>query len=513
MVNIVDPLQNELFDAYSNMLSPVAHKRLMKSWPGIFRHMILTEMPVEDLRTHFDPVMGRPSTELYSIAGLLLIMEFKNWTVEEAADAYMFSMDVQYALNLGRDNQSMTTRTVERYQRLFREEGFAAKIMDRVSGALVDALDLNIEKQRLDSTHVFSNMATFTRTRMMGVTIKRFLVQLKRHHKEDFEVLDEELRERYSRSEAGLFGDVSKKEDARRLLKQQVAEDLYALIERFAQDKAVCAQTSYKNMVKVFGQQCDVADKNVTVKKKTGGDVIQNPSDPDATYDGHKGPGYQVQLSETCSEENDVQLITSAMVETACDSDSAALVKVVDDLERNDLLPKEMTADTHYGSDGNVQYSHDKEVDLISPVSGPAPEKDPAQPTEKQQRLQDRRKEQETDEWKKGYRIRAGIEGTNSAIKRKTGLDRLRVRGMSSMSYAILMKIAGWNILCAARSKKLKGTFEERRRKNLLSGILSGCHAHILAHVAVWKVQNVIWLRFFRSQQVRLYFSRLPANV
>ena len=512
MINIVDPLQNELFDTYSNMLSPVARKRLMKSWPGIFRHLILTEMPVADLSEHFDPVMGRPSTELYSIAGLLLIMEFKNWTVEEAADAYMFSMDVQYALNLGRDNQSMTTRTVERYQKLFREEGFAVKIMDRVSGALVDALDLNIEKQRLDSTHVFSNMATFTRTRMMGVTIKRFLVQLKRHHEGYFEALDEELRERYSHSEAGLFGDVSKKEDSRRMLKQQVAEDLYALIERFAQDKAVCAKTSYKNMVKVFRQQCDVADKNVTVKKKTGGNVIQNTSDLDATYSGHKGPGYQVQLSETCSEENDVQLITSAIVETACNSDSAALINVVDDLEQNDLLPSEITADTHYGSDGNVQYSKDKHVDLISPVSGPAPKEKPAQPTEKQQRLQDRRKEQETPEWKKGYRIRAGIEGTNSAIKRKTGLGRLRVRGMSSMSYAILLKIAGWNILCAARSKKLTDKLEGRSRKNLPSGILPGYPAQILAHATIWKDQNMIWLRFFRSQRARLCFSRLPAN-
>jgi len=35
------------------------------------------------------------------------------------------------------------------------------------------------------------------------------------------------------------------------------------------------------------------------LKVKTGGDCVQNPSDLDATYDGHKGPGYQVQLAET----------------------------------------------------------------------------------------------------------------------------------------------------------------------------------------------------------------------
>jgi hypothetical protein len=283
MVNIVDPRQNEFFDAFSQMLSPVAIKRLQKSWPGIFRQLILSQMPAGDIGEHFDPVMGRPTKELHSIAGLLLIMEFKNWTVEEAADAYMFNMDIQYALNLGRDNQSMTTRTVERYQQLFRKEGFAAQIMDQVSGALVKELDLDITKQRLDSTHVYSNMATFTRTRMMGVTIKRFFVQLKRHDATTFVMLDEELRQRYELSEAGLFGNVGSDADSRMMLKQQVAEDLYELIEFFAQNKGVNSRTSYKNMVKVFAQQCDVVDENVIVKKKTGGDVIQNTSDLDAT--------------------------------------------------------------------------------------------------------------------------------------------------------------------------------------------------------------------------------------
>ncbi len=297
MRNIVDPRQNDLFDTYSAILSPVARKRLLNNWHGVFRHVILKELPVSELAEHFDPVMGRPSTELYSIAGLLLIMEFKNWTVEEASDAYMFSTDIQYALNLGRDNQSMTTRTIERYQRLFREKGFAVDIMNRVSEALIEKLDLDISKQRLDSTHVFSNMATFTRTRMIGVVVKRFLVQLKRHHTGTYERLNEELRQRYSRSEAGLFGDVSRDPQTRQLLKQQVAEDLYSLIERFADNLKITRRTSYKNMITVFEQQCEGKDGKVTVKKKTGNQVMQNPSDPDATYEGHKGPGHPVQLS------------------------------------------------------------------------------------------------------------------------------------------------------------------------------------------------------------------------
>jgi hypothetical protein len=57
-------------------------------------------MPAGKQAEHFDPTMGRPTKELYSMAGLLFIMEFRNLTHEEAADASMFSVDVQYALNL-----------------------------------------------------------------------------------------------------------------------------------------------------------------------------------------------------------------------------------------------------------------------------------------------------------------------------------------------------------------------------------------------------------------------------
>ena len=50
-------------------------------------------MPAGKLAEHFDPQMGRPTKELDSVAGLLFIMEFRNLTHEEAADACMFSID------------------------------------------------------------------------------------------------------------------------------------------------------------------------------------------------------------------------------------------------------------------------------------------------------------------------------------------------------------------------------------------------------------------------------------
>jgi hypothetical protein len=102
---------------------------------------------------------------------------------------------------------SLSHATVERYLKLFAENDLAGEVFHRVTSALIEALELDVSRQRLDSTHIFSDMATFGRTKLMGVTIKRFLIQLKRHHPELHGALDMDLLARYAPSQAKLFGD------------------------------------------------------------------------------------------------------------------------------------------------------------------------------------------------------------------------------------------------------------------------------------------------------------------
>ncbi len=523
MQRIVNPKQTRLFDPFDNVLTKKTRKRLLDGWAGIFRHVILELMPVKTISGYFDPAMGRPTKELYSMAGLLLIKEFMDWTKDETLDAYSFRMDIHYALNLEPVTHDISMRTLERYINLFEKDELARTIMSKVTVKLVDLLELNIDKQRLDSTHIFSDMASFGRTRLMGVAIKRFLTQLKRHNSKAYELLDEQLRMRYAPGVNQLFGDTGKDSESRRLLRQQVAEDMYLLIRRFADTAEHAGRGTYKAMERIFYEQCEVHEEKVCVKKKTGGNVIQNPSDMDATYDGHKGPGYQVQISETCHPDNEVQLITCALPQTAVEPDSTATSEVLDSLEESELLPREMFADTHYCSDENIQAAANRGVELVGPVQcGSLVDKDvdhlnvddfnvdeqteevvccpaghkPASSihgkqtgrtktvmpgsacsqcefrkecpvercrdgyclyhTAKQRRLAGRRREEATDVFRDRYRIRGGIEGTNSGLKRKTGLGQLRVRGRPAVFHSILLKITGWNILRASVCAKMR---------------------------------------------------------
>ena len=570
MKYIKDPGQKHLFDPFERLFSPLATKTIQNGWQGLFREVILELLPAQIIADKFHPSTGRPTKELYSVAGLIFIAEFMNWTTEQAAQSYMFRTDIWYALNLKPGEQSMSTRTIERYQKIFRKSELAGKVMSDVTARLVKLLELNITEQRLDSTHVFSNMATFGRTRMMGVTVKRFLTQIKRHDNKVYESLPEELRERYRKSENSLFADTSKGSKSLKLLRQQVAEDMYFLIERFIDDERFNNRSTFKNLCTVFEQQCEVTEDKVEINDKTGGNVIQNPSDPDATYDGHKGPGYQVQLSETCFDENKVQLITCAIPQAACEQDTDAVEKVRNDLRESDNLPEQMLADTSYGSDENVQSSLKKDgMNLVSPVSGKESEseisicdfeidektntvitcpaghkplkseydskKDKTRTimaistcsscehrskcpierkrndcrlsfTVKELRLAKRRRFEKTDEFKDKYRKRSGIEATNSGIKRRTGMGRLRVRGRPAVFNSILLKTAGWNILQAARSAKAREYVRKHSpwsSEETISSMIEGCSCAIRAQIS--SILEYIHLRMRNTRRIEIY--------
>ena len=525
MHKIVNPQQTRLFDPFDSVLTEKTRKRLLDGWPGVFRHVILELMPVDAVSGHFAPTMGRPTKELYSMAGLILLMEFMDWTKLEALDAYSYHTNVHYALNLEPVTHDISKRTLERHINLFEEDGLAKATMEKITTTLVEVLGIKIDKQRLDSTHIFSDMASFGRTRLMGVAIKRFLTQIIRDSKQDYNSLDESFRQRYAPGINQLFADTRKDSESRRLLRQQVAEDMHYLIQRFADMDEYTRKNTYKAVERIFYEQCEVHEEKVFIKKKPGGNVMQNPSDPGASYDGHKGPGYQAQIAETCNTENEVQLITCALPQTAAEADANAVEEVLQDLTANDLMPAELLVDTHYTGDDNVQLAEEKGVELVGPVPPgsskssddeyehlniddfdideqseevvccPAghepqssehnsetgktktvmPESDCSQceffeqcpvekikgqykleHTAKQRRLAGRRREQDTEVFRERYKTRGGIEGTNSGLKRKTGLGQLRVRGRPSVFHAIYLKIAGWNILRASVCAKMR---------------------------------------------------------
>ena len=207
------------------------------------------------------------------------------------------------------------------------------------------------------------------------------MLNLKRRHRGLFNAhIPPQLAARYLNKGPGCFSHI-KPSEARKTL-PMMGDDLFFLVEKFRAHKKVSRLNSFHLLEKLLDEQCTVSggsdhDNKVEVKpsKQVASDSLQNPSDPDATYDGYKGQGYQVQVMETfvADEQRDrtkPNLITHVQVQPAHHSDNEALIPAIERTQQRGCAAQELQADASYGGDENVQAAAGRGVEVVSPLIG-----------------------------------------------------------------------------------------------------------------------------------------------
>ena len=84
MITKQEPAQPKLWSRFQDLLSEAALEELDRGWQGVFHRMILNQLPIELMAEKFNKYTGRPTKELYSVCGLLLIMNYFGWTLSQA---------------------------------------------------------------------------------------------------------------------------------------------------------------------------------------------------------------------------------------------------------------------------------------------------------------------------------------------------------------------------------------------------------------------------------------------
>lgn len=146
--------------------------------------------------------------------------------------------------------------------------GLGEELFREVTDTVLTALEVKVQKQRLDSTHVLSDMACMGRARMIGVAMRRFLKKVRQHDEALLAGLSAELRKR-KQSDSQIFSD-AKDTASRRVALQQVAEDLLTVLQLFADMKPICEWTKCVQLLLIFTQQCEFREEFVEVRAKTG---------------------------------------------------------------------------------------------------------------------------------------------------------------------------------------------------------------------------------------------------
>lgn len=372
----------EGMDPWENVLSGKKLSLLQKSWAKVFRQHILPHMPVRQVAKYFDKTAGRPTKELVSTCGACVLQQIFDLTDTETIDQLAFNQQWHYAVDvLDQDDQVLSLKTLWNMRNILTTDKTAKRIFNDATDKLSEVYQVDTSLQRLDSVHIHSNMARLGRVRLLARVCTNFLINLKRQHKTQYEFVSESLKSRYEKEQrSAYFGDSKPSESQKRL--EDIAQDMYELINQFKGDANIYSLYSYKALQRVFSEHCSIEDDTVIVKpnKEVPTDSLQNPSDSDASYDAHKGQGYQVQIMETYSRETSedddsasLELITYVDVEPAHCHDSNALEPALKDTEQRSLLPEELEADTHYGSRDNKKKAKEHGVNLIAPLPGKKP--------------------------------------------------------------------------------------------------------------------------------------------
>ena len=393
-----DP-QSSLFET-SNLVPEAKARRLQSSWAETFRVRALPLIDEELFALLYCDDNGRPNRPVQTVFGVLLLKEMFGLTDEEALEQLEFSLLWHHALELTPEEAHLPQKTLHNFRaRLLAHDG-GREAFAATTDQILEALGTRVSRQRLDSTHVISNIAVLSRLGLFCETIRRFLSTLKAEHPRLYGRVSGRLRGRYLKEDGGAtaYQDAPSVDGRRRL--SVCGRDLYRLCKLFGGTAAEGLE-AFGLMQRLLDEQCDVIKKKqrpsrddddageggvpVVLKapKEVSSASLQSPHDAQVTY-GHKGKGYEVQIAETCHEDNAVEVITQVTVTDACVSDEHATMPMLEALTERGQEPREMVADTAFGSGNNAVEAERMGTELVSPVKGPkvevedvAPEKRP----------------------------------------------------------------------------------------------------------------------------------------
>jgi len=506
-------------------LSPALQTRIESSWAHFFKNEVLPVLiSCEDEYAILYGTTGRPNFSVARLLGLCLLQELNTLSDQQALDTFSFDIRWRYALDVSDEEDYLSRRSLVEFRRRLvakdPEMKLIRKVFDSISSEAIQRLNISTSEQRLDSTHILSNIRTRGRLALFVNTLSLFLKSLDQDH---FSRIPKNIQQWHTIAPEGWFG-LGPAQQKVKL--DQLSKYLYDLIIVFEKDSSVNGNEPYQLLVRLFKEQCEVNQNNeeIQIKKKTEGETLQSPYDPDASY-GHKGSGYSVHITETCNNPDKPEIITDYEVHGAARSDMGKALGIVERLESGGLKPETLYADGGYPSVPSAFKIIEKNVDLVAPVNrGPLSDdvmgrdqfefdsdgfviKCPQghspidhrilsanNTTERslhaifdgdicrsckaldqcpvrapnhrnrgcgvrdtvgnfrleitpQIRLRDQMySNQQTTEWKDRYKIRSGIEATNSELKRRHGMGKLRVRRAAKVCFAVACKVIACNI-------------------------------------------------------------------
>jgi hypothetical protein len=126
------------------------------SWAETFRQTVLPALPMNKIRALYCSNNGRPTHNLVTLTGMVVLQEQFNLTDKGILEEVLVNRRFQYALNIlvpNDNNVLICYNTYYNFRHKLIDNNLIDPIFKSVTSHLAEIFNVNLNKQRLDSTH------------------------------------------------------------------------------------------------------------------------------------------------------------------------------------------------------------------------------------------------------------------------------------------------------------------------------------------------------------------------
>jgi len=330
-------LQVPLFSSL-DALTEKQQELLEKSWAGVFYREFFVRLDERVFGQLYSDVPSRPNVPVNVLVGLEALKSGFGWSDQELYEHYQLDLQVRYALGV-RDwsDGDFELRTLYNFRQRHTQhmqgtgENLIARAFEQVSEEQLEAFELRSTQLRMDSTQIASNLRDMSRVQLLVEVLQRV-----------YRMLNEGDRERYGsdvegyvKVSSGQYVYPLKREDQPKHL-QSLGELLAKLLNEL-RDK-YGEEPTFAVLERVFGEHFVVAEALVTPvpAEELSARSLQSPDDWEATFRAKHGQyhkGFVTNVTETCDEENKLQLMVKVQTEPNSTDDGEMLAEALPDLK------------------------------------------------------------------------------------------------------------------------------------------------------------------------------------
>lgn len=371
--------QVSFYDPWA-ILTERERRFLDKSWAKYFADHIfplIDERPYAVLYSNND---SRPNTPVNVQIGALILKEFSGLSDEELLMSMLFDIRYRYALHTtGYAEQPMSDRTLGRFRaRCIAYENetgidLLQQTIDSLSHEIATLMGMDTSLKRMDSMMIAANIKKLSRLELLYVTVSNLVEEVERKQG----VLPNELKHYGETGDRNLVIYHSKSEET----DDKIAKVLFEaqLLMEYCRDDYF-ESSNYQMLRRVLQEQAVL--ENGTYRLRTTADggmhsgIIQNPSDPDATFRDKAGKhhrGYAANLVESSNENGSV--VTDYQFEPNNYSDASFMEDALDKMgEQSD--PTTIVADGAYSGENLKSIAAKNNITIVNTnLSGKEPDR------------------------------------------------------------------------------------------------------------------------------------------